>query len=132
FQLDGNAHIKNAIDQASAKALAVAPEVRILRAGVPLHAEAAAVRASWEINTIGWGSLLAVIALMWLAFRSLRPVLLVSLSLLIGTASAVAVTVLVFGKIHLLTLVFGASLVGVAEDYGIHYFACRQGRSDLS
>ena len=26
----------------------------------------------------------------------------------------------------MLTLVFGASLVGVAEDYGIHYFATRQ------
>ena len=132
FRLDGNAHIKNALDQAGEKAGAVVPGVRILRAGVPLHAEAAAVRASWEMNTIGWGSLLAVIALMWLAFRSIRPVLLVSLSLLIGTAAAVAVTVLVFGKIHLLTLVFGASLVGVAEDYGIHYFACRQGRDDLS
>jgi predicted exporter len=132
FQLDGNAHIKNALDQAAEQARAIAPDARILRAGVPLHAEAAAVRASWEMNTIGWGSLLAVIALMWLAFLSIRPVLLVSLSLLIGTAAAVAVTVLVFGKIHLLTLVFGASLVGVAEDYGIHYFACRQGRDDLS
>jgi len=132
FRLDGNAHIKNALDQAGEKARVIAPGARILRAGVPLHAEAAAVRASWEMNTIGWGSLLAVISLMWLAFRSLRPVLLVSLSLLIGCAAAVAVTVLVFGKIHLLTLVFGASLVGVAEDYGIHYFACRQGRADLS
>jgi len=132
FRLDGNAHIKDALDHAAVAARAVVPGVRILRAGVPLHAEAAAVRASWEMNTIGWGSLLAVIALMWLAFRSARPVLLVSLSLLIGTAAAVAVTVLVFGKIHLLTLVFGASLVGVAEDYGIHYFACRQGRGDLS
>ncbi len=33
---------------------------------------------------------------------------------------------LVFGKVHVLTLVFGASLVGVAEDYGIHWFASRQ------
>jgi predicted exporter len=132
FRLDGNAHLKNALDLASAKAQAIVPGVRVLRAGVPLHAEAAAVRASWETNTIGWGSLLAVIILMWLAFRSMRPVLLVSLSLLIGCAAAVAVTVLVFGKIHLLTLVFGASLVGVAEDYGIHYFACRQGHSDLT
>jgi inosine-5'-monophosphate dehydrogenase len=28
--------------------------------------------------------------------------------------------------VHVLTLVFGASLVGVAEDYGIHWFASRQ------
>lgn len=131
FQLDGQAHLKDALDQASAKALAIAPDARILRAGVPLHAEAAAVRASWEMNTIGWGSLFAVIVLMWLAFRGLRPVLLVALSLLVGCAGGVAVTVLVFGKIHLLTLVFGASLVGVAEDYGIHYFACRQGHEKL-
>jgi predicted exporter len=132
FQLDGNAHLGNALDEVGEKARALVPGARILRAGVPLHAEAAAVRASFEVNTIGWGSLLAVIALMWLAFRSPLPVLLVSLSLLVGCAAAVAVTVFVFGKIHLLTLVFGASLVGVAEDYGIHYFACRQGRSDLS
>jgi predicted exporter len=132
FRLDGNAQLKDALDQAERKALAKVPRARVLRAGVPLHAEAAAVRASWETNTIGWGSLLAVIGLLWLAFRSLRPVVLVALSLLIGLAAAVAVTVLVFGKIHLLTLVFGASLVGVAEDYGIHYFACRQGRNDLS
>ncbi|WP_226858522.1 MMPL family transporter [Diaphorobacter aerolatus] len=49
------------------------------------------------------------------------------LSLAVGCAVALSVTDLVFGKVHLLTLVFGASLVGVAEDYGIHYFASRQG-----
>lgn len=132
FKLNGNARIRTALDEASLRARAVVPGARILRAGVPLHAEAAAVRASWEVNTIGWGSLFAVILLMWLAFRSPLPVLLVSVSLLVGCAAAVAVTVLVFGKIHLLTLVFGASLVGVAEDYGIHYFACRQGHEQLS
>jgi predicted exporter len=36
------------------------------------------------------------------------------------------VTSVVFGRVHLITLVFGAALVGVAEDYGIHYFASRQ------
>ena len=30
-----------------------------------------------------------------------------------------------FDRVHLITLVFGASLVGVAEDFGIHYFASR-------
>ena len=132
FQLDGRAHLKDALDAAAAAARRASPGARILRAGVPLHAEAAAVRASWEVNTIGLGSLLAVVVLMWLAFRSPLPVALVALSLLVGCAAAVSVTVLVFGKIHLLTLVFGASLVGVAEDYGIHYFASRQGHADMS
>ena len=126
FQLDGERHIDVLLDQAAAAAGTHAPGLEVLRAGVPLHAEAAAVQANWEINTIGWGSLAAVLLLVWLAFRSLRPILLVAASLLIGCGVALAVTVLVFGKVHVLTLVFGASLVGVAEDYGIHWFASRQ------
>ncbi|GLR15043.1 membrane protein [Chitinimonas prasina] len=103
-------------------------EIRLLAAGVPLHAEAAAAQANREMSTIGWGSLLAVLLLVWLTFRSLRPIVLVGLSLLIGCGVALSVTAMLFGQVHLLTLVFGASLVGVAEDYGFHYFAARQGR----
>lgn len=126
FQLDGERHIDLLLDTAAEAAARQAPGLEVLRAGVPLHAEAAAVQASREINTIGWGSLAAVLLLVWLAFRSLRPIALVAASLLIGCGVALAVTVLVFGKVHVLTLVFGASLVGVAEDYGIHWFASRQ------
>ena len=126
FQLDGERHIDLLLDTAAEAAAKQAPGLEVLRAGVPLHAEAAAVQANREINTIGWGSLAAVLLLVWLAFRSLRPILLVAASLLIGCGVALAVTVLVFGKVHVLTLVFGASLVGVAEDYGIHWFASRQ------
>ncbi|MFT3761464.1 MAG: hypothetical protein QM761_02405 [Pseudoxanthomonas sp.] len=135
FSLDGERRIQDALDAASraARAEAGAPglepgsALREVRAGVPLHAEAAAAQANREINTIGWGSLAAVLLLVWLAFRSLRPIGLVAASLLIGVAAALSVTAMVFGKVHLLTLVFGASLVGVAEDYGIHWFASRQG-----
>lgn len=126
FQLDGEKHLRDALDRASAAARAAAGEVEIITGGVPLHAEAAAVRARTEVGTIGLGSLLTVVALVWFAFRSPRPILMVSASLLVGCAAGVSVTALVFGKVHLLTLVFGASLVGVAEDYGIHWFASRQ------
>ena len=126
FRLDGERQLQDRLDAAAGAARAAVPDLRELRAGVPLHAEAAAVQAHREINTIGWGSLAAVLLLAWLAFRSLRPILLVAGSLLIGCAAAVSATVAVFGEVQLLTLVFGASLVGVAEDYGIHWFACRQ------
>ena len=127
FSLSGEPVIASAMDDALAQVRRQAPDAQMIMAGVPLHAEAAAVQANGEINVIGWGSLAGVLLLAWIAFRSLRPVLLVGLSLLIGCAVALSVTDLVFGKVHLLTLVFGASLVGVAEDYGIHYFASRQG-----
>jgi len=113
---------------ARAAVAALGGDVRVLAAGAVLQAEAAAQRARWEVTVIGTGSLLAVILLTFLTFGSLRPILLVTLSLAIGCAAALSVTQLVFGEVHLLTTVFGASLVGVAEDYGIHYFAARQGK----
>jgi predicted exporter len=126
FSLTGNTPITDALDRARAGARAAVPLARVLEGGVPLHAESAAARASLEVNTIGWGSLAAVLLLVWLAFRSLRPVLLVGGSLVVGTAVAMSVTAWLDGPVHLVTVVFGASLVGVAEDYGIHYFAARQ------
>lgn len=132
FALDGEPVLGGLLGAGERAARAVAPDLLVLRAGVPLHAEAAAVQASREINTIGWGSLAAVLLLVWLAFRSLRPITLVALSLVVGVASALSVTAWFFGEVHLITLVFGASLVGVAEDYGIHYFASRQGHPEVA
>lgn len=130
FRLDGEPHLARALDTAVEAAQAQTSDLRVLRAGVPLHAEAAAVRAHGEINTIGWGSLVAVLLLAFLAFRSPRPIALVAGSLVIGCAVGLSVTALLFDRVHLLTLVFGASLVGVAEDYGIHWFATRQGHPE--
>jgi len=128
FSMNGDAVYGPALQQAHQAALRAVPQARMLAAGLPLHAEAAAVQASREVGTIGWGSLAAVLLLAWLAFRAFTPIALTALSLVVGTATAVTVTALLFGEVHLLTLVFGATLVGVGEDYGIHYFAARQGR----
>lgn len=128
FAMNGDAVYRPALAAALHAAQRELPQARMLAAGLPLHAESAAVRASSEINTIGWGSLAAVLLLAWLAFRRLAPIALTAAMLVIGVAAGVSATAWVFGSVHLLTLVFGASLVGVAEDYGIHYFAARQGR----
>ncbi|RZU03011.1 MMPL family transporter [Rivibacter subsaxonicus] len=125
FSLDGSARQRGALDAAEAVVRAAVPQARVLAAGVPLFAEAAAAQASREINVIGWGSLAAIVLLMWLAFRSPLPVIGVAVSLAVGCAAALSVTALVFDRVHLITLVFGATLIGVAEDYGIHYWAAR-------
>lgn len=100
---------------------------KVIRAGVPLFAAAAAEQAEREIHTIGLGSLVGIVALTLLAFRSLRPRLLVALSMTVGLLVATSISLLVFGELHLVTLVFGASLLGVAENYGSNYFSARQG-----
>ncbi|WP_454753504.1 MMPL family transporter [Cupriavidus necator] len=126
FSVSGDTDYGDLLATANTSARQGQDAVRVVMAGIPLHAETAAAQASFEMNVIGLGSLAAVLLLVWLAFRSLRPIVLVALSLLIGTAAAISVTGAVFERVHLITLVFGASLVGVAEDYGIHYFVTRQ------
>ncbi|MFZ5442821.1 MAG: MMPL family transporter [Myxococcota bacterium] len=123
FSMDGTPHLADAI--AAAKQ-ALPAGVELHAAGVPLFAEAAAVQANRETSTVGLGSLAAILVIMFLAFRGPRPLLLVVLSVGMGVVAGLSVCVLLFGRVHLMTLVFGASLVGVAEDYGIHYFASRQ------
>lgn len=132
FGFTGQAALAQALGGLEAKLQTQWPHMQMLRAGMPLHAEAAAQQAHSEVNTIGWGSLLGVLLLAWLAFRSVRSIVLVGLSLAVGTAVALSVTAWWFGQVHVLTLVFGASLVGVAEDYGIHYFAARQSHRSSS
>lgn len=125
FSMGGDRPHSQALDTAERTVRAAEPAAEVLRAGVPLHAEAAAAQGAAEVNLIGWGSLAAVMALVWAGFRSLRPMACVALSLAVGVAVALSVTAWVFDRVHLVTLVFGASLIGVAEDFGIHYFASR-------
>jgi predicted exporter len=115
------------LHEAEAAARRAAPGVRLLSAGVILPAAAAARQADHEMSTIGWGSLLGIVLLVWLALRSFRPIGLVLLSLGVGTVGALSVTALIYPKVHLITLVFGASLVGTAADYGLNYLCARVG-----
>lgn len=116
------------MEAAKAAALKNSPQVTVLSAGVPLHAAAAASQAEREVHTIGVGSLIGIVLLTVLAFSAIRPRILVTLSIAVGLMAAISVCTLVFGRLHLITLVFGASLVGVAENYGSNYFSSRQGR----
>lgn len=63
---------------------------------------------------------LGVAALFLLIHRSMRYLLLASLPIAAGFLTATTVALLVFGKVHGLTLAFGASLIGVCFDYPVY------------
>jgi len=117
------------LKQAADAARKASPKVELIQAGVILHAANASGQASGEASTIGIGSLLGIILLMWFAFHSFKPISLILLSIGIGCLGALSVCWMLFGHIHLMTLVFGASLIGVAQDYGI-YFLCNRLAAD--
>ncbi|WP_445114975.1 MMPL family transporter [Acinetobacter sp. WZC-1] len=91
--------------------------------GTLLFASAGTSSAEKEISTIGLGSSLGVLLLVWFGFRSFRPMLTEFVAVTSGTLVAFAVTHGLFSEIHLMTLVFGASLVGVCVDFSFYFMA---------
>jgi predicted exporter len=98
------------------------PDVTVARTGAVFYAESARSASEREVHLIGVASLAGIALLMMWVFRSPRLLLLGFISTALGIVCALAVTMLVFGQLHLLTLVFGASLIGEAVDYSIQYF----------
>lgn len=114
-----------ALAAASERLRAIEPQVTLLRAGVVHYAAAARESAEREMDRIGTGSIIGIAILLLLVFRAVRPLLLGLVSVATGICAATLVTVLAFDQIHVITLVFGASLLGEAVDYSIQYFAAR-------
>ena len=102
---------------------------QLLAASGLLYAAAGQAQASREIGWIGGGAVLGILLLLLLAYRRARALL----SLLpVGVAllAGVSACVLVFGQINALTLILGASLIGVAADYPQHYLSKSWGQRD--
>ena len=91
--------------------------------GVPLYSAFAGVSARKEMSTIGSASLLVLVAVLLWFLRSGAGLLLTLACVSAGLAVGFASTVLLLGEIHLITLVFGATLIGIAADYALHYLA---------
>jgi len=101
-----------------------------VRSGLIFHAIHGAKITKKEINKIGLLSLLAVLFLLTFTFKSLKPVLITIGVIMFGVSMGVIACLLFFAKIHLLTLVFGTSLIGISIDYALHFFAERYKKED--
>ncbi|NNC24339.1 hypothetical protein HKX42_00605 [Salinisphaera sp. USBA-960] len=125
FSMTGQSVARKVIGQARDAVHQVTPDANVLISGAIRHAAVASARARFETTVIGLGSLAGIILLMLWLFASLRP-LAGSLCVVAGgVLTAIVATRLIFGNIHIFTVVFGASLVGVAVDYCLHFFAER-------
>ncbi len=127
--LSGSAYetaVQRAVHDATASAEQASqrefPDVRIARTGAVFYAEAARRASEGDVHRIGIWSMCGIALLMLSVFRSARLIALGFLSTAIGIGCALAATMAIFGQLHLLTLVFGASLIGEAVDYSIQYF----------
>ncbi len=111
--------------------LADSDKVEVIRSGMIFHAGVGADNAQQEVSTVGTGSILGILFLILTVFRSVMPLLLCLLSIVAGVAAGYTFTAVLMGPVHIFTLVFGASLIGISVDYSFHYFAewQRQGKN---
>ncbi len=100
-------------------------DVDVFNVGVVNYARAGVESARNEVSTIGLGSLAGVVVLLLLVFRSALPLFISLLPIAMGFAAALAACLWMFGSVHMLTMVFGASLIGISIDYSFHFFCDR-------
>lgn len=113
--------VQNRVLMGVEKLQAEFPNTSIVFHGIVRFAESGARRMLEEGRLFGGLSLLGVSLLLFLAFRSLVVFALAALPLCVGFLLATAMTLICFGEVHLATLVFGCSLLGVSVDYVFHF-----------
>jgi len=126
FDLRGARALAARLQALSAELQSRFPGSQLLRRGTLYYSDHAAELAQADISTIGLGSLLGVLLLIWWAFRGLRPLWLCMLPLAVGMVSGLLAVLLCFGQIHLFTLVISSSLIGISDDYSLHYLSERR------
>uniref|UniRef100_A0A8H9YWR1 MMPL family transporter n=1 Tax=Pseudomonas tritici TaxID=2745518 RepID=A0A8H9YWR1_9PSED len=101
------------------------PQAQLLSRGTVFYSDYASQQAKKDISTLGVATILGVILLIVLVFRSLRPLLLCLISIGIGALAGTVATLMIFGELHLMTLVMSMSIIGISADYTLYYLTER-------
>ncbi|WP_343621506.1 MMPL family transporter, partial [Ralstonia sp.] len=113
--------VRRAFD-AVARTVPNAASARILMTGPGVFSVESRDTIKHDVERLSTVSLVLVVALLLMVYRSPRTVALGLLPVLSGVAAGVAAVSLTFGAVHGLTLGFGTTLIGEAVDYSIYLF----------
>jgi predicted exporter len=118
------------LEQAKAMTLERFPDILINMTGIPVHTYHVSSSSVKEVGIISAVSLLLVLAAMFLAMPSLYLILATFFPILSAVFVAFMSVNIVFKEAHILTLVFGTSLIGLSVDYCLHYVMERRELKD--
>ena len=99
-----------------------APGLEFYFSGVPFHSYESSSSAQREISIISTVTLLVILLMYLYVFRSPLPVIFSMAAIWISLAMATATALLIFREIHIISFVFGTTLIGICEDYSVHFF----------
>ena len=117
--LDGQEQAFDAVRAAFAPQAAKGLRVALSGAGVFGVASRAQIKA--EVERLAIAGSVIVVALLLVAFGSLRSLAIAVLPVATGVLAGIAAVSLGFGQVHAMTLGFGTTLIGEAVDYAIYY-----------
>ena len=122
---------REAIDalQAHFRALPGATAANLVIAGPGYFSLEVSTRTKAEADRFGAITTLGFIVLLLLAYRSAVPLAVTALPLLSGAVCGFAALAAIFGEAHGITIAFGFTLLGVAQEYPIRVFSHRRAGS---
>lgn len=130
FDIQRNQALLSELAGAEQRLAEAYPGAELLRRGTLFYSQHASQLAQQDISTIGLGSMVGVILLIWGVFRSIRALLLSLLPIGVGLMWGLGTVLILFGEIHVFTLVISSSLIGIAIDYAIHFLCERRLHGD--
>jgi len=101
------------------------PGVEFYYSGVPFHSYESSSNAQREISIISTVSLVAILVLFFIVFRFPVPVFCSFAAACFSILTAFVSVLLLFREVHVISFVFGTTLIGTCVDYSIHFFAHR-------
>lgn len=98
------------------------PGVEFLFSGIPFHSYDSTIRSQKQITLLSTISTLFIIFIILFVFRSFQPLFATFTIIGVGILTGLAMTLVIFSEIHIFTIVFGTSLIGISVDYSFHFF----------
>lgn len=102
-------------------------DTRLLMTGTSVFSVSSRALIEGEVHRLALASLVLVVGLLLLVYRSPMLLGLSLLPMLSGTLAGITAVSLGFGQVHGITLGFGTTMIGEAVDYAIYLFVQRPG-----
>jgi predicted exporter len=132
FDPDGQSQALATLEEQFAQARG-ASRARLTVSGTGYFSSVIRNRTHYEATWFGTFDTIGLVALLWLAYRRFVFTILGGLPLLTAGLAGLTVVSLAFDGVHGITIAFGFTLIGVAQDYPIHLFShLRQGETALT
>ena len=125
FDLNGQERALGRIEaafDAARRDVPAASQARLIESGPPVFAVRTRIRMKQDVQRLSAIATVLVAAILLLAYRSARVLVLALLPVLSGIIGGIAAVSLGFGFVHGITLGFGVTLIGEAVDYAIYLF----------